>query len=312
MTGSHVEMAPRSRWNLVAIAIGLFLLAGSLLVMLRPAGGNVGKLTSLDRVITDLEQRVKDDPQDLEARIAIAIAYNERGMNKDAVAQFEQALVLSPDNQTALIGLGGAQLALGDHGKAKQALERVAELNAENPRRYAIDQLGGVYFDLGKIALDQGDAARARDWFKEALLVSRTDADALRHLGLAHDRLNEPAEAEAAFFGAIRVVPDYREVYEALEAMYLRTGDQGRLAYARGMLKLTDKASAEAVPLLERSVAAAPDLAQVHEGLGIAYEGAGRRDEALTAYRRALELDPNMFLSGLAVGRLTSSTSSGR
>lgn len=312
MTSSQIDVHPRSRWNLVAIALGLFLLLGSLLVMLDRPGGKTGALTSLDRVVTDLEARVKEDPQDVDARIAVAIAYTERGMNRDAAAQFEQALVLAPDNQTALIGLGRAFEALGDHANATKSLERVAELNAKNPRRYSIEQLGGVYFDLGRIALDQGDATRARDWFREALQVSRTDADALRHLGMAHDRLNEPAEAEAAFFGAVRVVPDYREVYLALETLYRRTGDSARLAYAQGMLKLTDRAPAEAVPLLERAAAGAPDLPQVYEGLGVAYEGAGRRDDALKAYRRALELDPEMFLSGLAVDRLVSSTSSGR
>jgi tetratricopeptide (TPR) repeat protein len=312
MTNSNVEIATRSRWNVAAVAVGVFFLAGSLVVVLDPPGGNTGALTSLDRVVTDLEQRVKGDPQSVDARLAVAIAYTERGMNRDAVAQFEQALILSPDNQTALIGLGRSYVALGDHASATKSLERVADLNANNPRRYAIEQLGGVYFDLGRIALDQGEPTRARQWFAEALQVSRTDADALRFLGLAHDRLGEPKEAEKALFAAVRVVPDYREAYEALESIYVRTGDQARLSYARGMLKLADKAPAEAVSLLERAVAGTPDLPQPYEGLGVAYEGVGRRDDALTAYRRALQLDPEMFLSGLAVDRLTSSTSSGR
>lgn len=292
-------------WSRSGLVAGVLLLLASAYVVYARSGDPTANLTNLDRVVTDLEQRVHDDPQNAEVRLAVALAYAERGLNRDAAAQFEQALVLAPDAPAALIGLARTRYALGDITRAREAYARVAELNADNPQRYSIEQLGGVYYELGRIALDGAQPAEARNWLREALKVNRTDADALRMLGLAHQRLGEIPEAETAFFGAVRLVPNYREVYEALETLYVQSGDQGRVSYARGMLKLADRAPQDAVALLEQATAARPDMAQAHEGLGIAYEAVARKPDALRSYQRALAVDADMFVSGLAVERLT-------
>lgn len=292
-------------WSRVGLLFGAVLLIGSAYAVYTRSIDPTVNLSNLDRVVTDLEQRVRDDPQNAEVRMAVALAYAERGLHRDAVAQFEQALVLAPDSPAALIGVARSRYALGNVGKAKEAFQRVADLNADNPQRHSIEQLGGVYYELGRISLDQGDASAARDWLKEALLVNRTDADAMRLLGLTYVRLGDTAEAERSFFAAVRLVPNYREVYEALDGMYATRGDTARRDYARGMTKVADRAPREGVELIEGAAKALPDVPQIQEGLGIAYEALGRKDEALGAYRRATELSAEMFLSGLAVERLT-------
>ncbi len=311
MTGMRAKAAGLQDWSRVSLLVGAVLLLASGYSLFADSRDPTVRQSNLDRVVTDLEQRVRDDPQNAEARLAVALAYGERGLHREAIAQFEQSLVLAPDAPAALIGLARSRYALGETAKAREAYQRVADLNAENPRRYTIEQLGGVYYELGRIAMDQGDAATARGWLSEALQVNRTDADALRLLGLAHVRLGDNAEAERALFGAVRLVPDYREVYEALASMYEKAGDRPRASYARGMLKLADRAPQEALPLIESAASALPDVPQVHEGLGIAYEAVGRPQDALTAYRRAVSLDPNIFLSDLALDRLASAGAGG-
>lgn len=289
------------------VAIGLLLAAGSLAVVLTGSSDRSGGLTNVDRVLTDLEGQVKDDPQNADLRMAVAAVYAERGMLKDAIAQYEQALVLAPDQPAALIGLGRARLAAKQPAAAEEPLRRVADSYADNPARYGIDELGRVYYDLGLIALERGTYEQSRDWFQEALKVNKTDADAWRQLGVAHDRLGMAAEAERAYLSAVRLVPNYTDVYKALESLYTSTSDAGRRSYATGMLQLDAGNTAEAVRLLEKATQASPPLAQAFEGLGIAYEAVGRKDDALAAYRRAVELDPNAFLAGLAIDRLSRS-----
>ena len=308
MAGQRVRsLLRRPRWKGAAVLLGLGALA---LVAASTLGGDADRppgTAGLDLVLAQLEERVVADPQNPEARVAVAIAYAERGLLADAIAQYEQALVLEPDQQTALIGLGQAHLQLGHLDLAEESLGRVAELNVDNEQRYIIDQLQGVYYDLGRIAIERGQHEVAAERLNEALLINKTDADSWRLLGGVYETLDELEQAEGAYQVAVRLVPDYVEVYEALEALYGRAGDENGRSYAAGMLALTDGASDEAVERLEQAVAGAPDMAQAHEGLAVAYEALGRAEDALTHYRLALELDPQMFLSDLAVERLSGS-----
>lgn len=287
------------------IGVGLLLAVASLVVVFTGTSDHSGGLTNVDRVLTDLEQQVKDEPQNADLRMAVAAVYAERGMFSDAIAQYEQALVLVPDQPAALIGLGRARLAANQPAEAEEPLRRVADSYADNPARYGIDELGRVYYDLGVIALGRGAHEEGRDWFQESLKVNKTDADAWRMLGTAYERSGVPAEAERAYLSAVRLVPDYSEVYRALEALYTDTGDEGRRSYASGMVQLQAGNVREAVSLLESATQRSPQLAQAYEGLGIAYEATDRKEDAIAAYRRAMELDPNAFLAGLALDRLS-------
>lgn len=62
-------------------------------------------------------------------------------------------------------------------------------------------------------------------------------------------------------------------------------------AFERGTAALERGDAAAAVGELERPATLEPRASAVHNHLGIAYEAAGREDEALRAYQRAVELD---------------------
>lgn len=62
-------------------------------------------------------------------------------------------------------------------------------------------------------------------------------------------------------------------------------------AYQRGTAALERGDAPAAVGELERAAALEPRASAVHNHLGIAYEAAGRQDDALRAYERAVELD---------------------
>lgn len=298
---NRIPGAPK--WTQVLIVVAAVVAAAAFVFW--PRGGGEPGVANLDLVLAELEARVQDDPQDPEARIAVAIAYLERGMPASAEQQFEQALVLVPESETALVGLGRALIARGKLDEGEAALQQVVDLNADNEMRYSLDQLQGVYYDLAQVSIERGDFEAARDRLDEALKINRTDADTWRVLGSVYVELGDLVEAEAAYKVAVRFVPDYVEVYEALAALYERSGFDGGVHYAEGMLRLADKDSGGAVTRLERAAELAPDMAEAHEGLGIAYELAERPDEALASYRAALQLDPELFLSDLAVQRLS-------
>lgn len=59
-----------------------------------------------------------------------------------------------------------------------------------------------------------------------------------------------------------------------------------------------------AAAVLAQNAEAHPDSANVHDSLGEALRRAGRRDEAVLAYRRALELDPFLVSANRALFQL--------
>jgi Flp pilus assembly protein TadD len=61
-------------------------------------------------------------------------------------------------------------------------------------------------------------------------------------------------------------------------------------AFQRGTAALERGEAERAVLELERAAALVPDSSAVHNHLGIAYEASDRPDDALRAYRRAVEL----------------------
>lgn len=288
------------------MVVVLSFVAVAALFVVFAGGDKQGGSTNLDLLLNDLEEQVRLNPQDVDARISIASAYLARGLLTESIEQFEQALVLEPNNQSALIGLGRAYLDAGDLEAAEPPLRLVAELNADNEFRYSILRLGDVYYDLATISMHNGDFESAAAELSDALIIRRDDADTWRLLGQVWTEAGDYNAAEAAFLEAVRFVPDYTEVYSDLEAVYEQLGLEGRQAYARGMVHLTQGDVDAAIAELANAASASTPMPQAFEGLGMAYEEAGRPAEALTAYRAALDLDPEMFLSALAVPRLES------
>jgi len=82
----------------------------------------------------------------------------------------------------------------------------------------------------------------------------------------------------------------------------LREGDPAEARLLMGAAHLRRNDSRSAVPELEQAAAANPALPAVHSLLGRALVGIGRRDDALAAFRKELERNPNDFDSNLYVG----------
>lgn len=66
---------------------------------------------------------------------------------------------------------------------------------------------------------------------------------------------------------------------------------RGARLYESGTHALEGGDDARAIQQLERAAALVPHASEIQNHLGLAYLGAGRRDEALAAFRHAVALD---------------------
>lgn len=299
-------MRPTSRATLLRVLLILFILGVVASVVGLVTTRRSGQ-ASLDVALEQLEDVVRRNPQDAQARLAVGIAYIARGYNDSAIEQFQEVLKLEENNQTALMGLGRTHLQKDELDKALAPLLKVVELNKDNPRRRTLDQLEAVYYDLGLIYVRKKDYPKAVEYLAEALEINSTDADAWFVLGRAQQEGGDYENALTSYSRAVDFVPDFVDAYKNMADIYEKLGRAGEKGYATGMIHLATRSFDKASKDLQEATRAVPSLPEAHEGLGIALEAQGRTQEALASYRRALELDPDLMLARLALQRLGAS-----
>ena len=165
-----------------------------------------------------------------------------------------------------------------------------------------------AYYFLGECYMKLDRPDEAISVLEAALDISHTDADALYQLGLAYQATGRPKAALEQYRKAVRLVPDFAEVYTGMIESYSALDQSEHLAYARGMQAfcLQDYGTAQA--LLTQAAEALPEFVPAFLGLGLTYERLGELQAALTAVQRAVDLDPNDLAARQALGRILAAT----
>lgn len=199
-----------ARWA-IALLIALPLLAGGLYWQLgRPdlpsapfagraeelAGRRAGESEPSARIVAQLEQRVAQSPDDLEAWQRLGQAYELAGRPEDSVRVYRRALALDDGDGRLHAALGEA-LVMASGGvvtpAAQQAFDRALELDAADPR---------ARFYHGLALLQAGDERGAFDAWVALIEGSPADAPWLPELrrrvaSLAADLGLDPAGVAA-------------------------------------------------------------------------------------------------------------------
>ncbi len=163
---------------------------------------------------------------------------------------------------------------------------------------------------LANLEARGGRIGRALELYERALAVDPGSREALYNKATTLARAGRAAQALRAFREGRKIHPDdyslklgeglslrllgrTEEAYSVYLDLYKTYADAHEAATNLALIHMDRGEYAAAVPYLEAARRARPDLAVIRSNLGNAYAGAGRRSEALEAYRRAIEIDPN-------------------
>ena len=201
---------------------------------------------------------------------------------------FERALTIDPRSVGALVGMAMVDLTIGASLLAddRAACSLAAETNAIKALSLAPDHalahrvLGGVYIFTNRAA--QGIAECER-----ALALDRNLADAHGAIGIAKNFMGRAAETEAHILEALRLSP--RDVVAH------------RWMHIVGLAKIQLGADAEAAAWLRRSIEVNRNFPPTHFWLAAALGLLGALDEAQTAARAGLALDPSFTIRRVLV-----------
>ncbi len=156
------------------------------------------------------KKQVSEEAQQLAKKAMIALA---KGDLVAAQRDFEQVLVLAPDNVPTTINLGLVAYRKKQYANAEKLLQKVVRAQPESGLGWLI--LGVVYYDQEKL-----DAALAA--LAQAAVLEPKNATIHQYLGVTVGKKGWLSGAEDELRKAIEIAPDYAEAHFNLAVFYLQ------------------------------------------------------------------------------------------
>ena len=217
-----------------------------------------------DRRVAELRERLRQAPDDRDARWELGRAYAILGQQAEAVAEFEQLLGQRPKDVAAILQLGLAEKNRGRPEVATEWFVRARELDPDS---------SVVWFYLGEIYYNRGLNAEALQALEKAVELNPDNAHAHYLMAFVLGDMGRHQEARAASKRAIQLNPPLARAQTNLSLERYNAERRSQQLRARESP--------------EPQVVEGNELA--HYNLGLAFRQKGYYNEALRAYRMALE-----------------------
>lgn len=158
--------------------------------------------------LNTIQKLIEIEPSTDEHYFTLGVYYDEAGDDSRARSAMEKAIELNAENANALNYLGYS-LAEGNENlsRAEELIRRAVALEPENG--YFLDSLGWVYYK-------GGDFEKALAELRKAVQFTPDDAVILEHLGLALLKSNKRQEALEVFRRSLHYAPDAEEKEELI------------------------------------------------------------------------------------------------
>jgi predicted Zn-dependent protease len=259
----------------------------------RRAGRALGALEVLEPLATE-------QPNAALVHLELGIARSEAGQRSEAVAALRRAVQLQPASVDAWRLLADTLDADGDAAGADQARARYIKAATKDPRLMA-----------AATALVENNLPLAEAHLRTHLAAYPTDVAALRMLAEVAGRLREYSDAQALLERCLELAPSFdgaRHNYavvlhrQSKPAAALPQVEQLLAKEPRNPGYLNLKAAilanladyAGSIEIYERVLREYPHQPKVWMSLGHSLKTAGRQEESIAAYRRAIGMEPTL------------------
>jgi len=226
-----------------------------------------GFVTFRDPLVYGLADRVAGASFHIE-RAAKAMSRHDL---PSAVAAYEQALSIDPDDASTYYNLAVVQMRLGRRAEAIEAFRRALSLDPEHR---------DSHFNLGVALSKEGRFAEASDHFEKAYSIDTEDDESHLEWAVSLYELGQNDRAERELKSILEADPDNSRAHLYLGAVL---AERGLGSGARAQLE-------RALELLDES----EERAQATLLLAIEAEREGRDRDAVSLYREVLRLDPEL------------------
>jgi tetratricopeptide (TPR) repeat protein len=236
---------------------------------------------------TILMNLLKSNPSDDQALFTLGRMYLRLHNIDSSIVLFEKAVSLKNDsaNYHFWLGQGYGMKAMNSNflkqaGLAKKIRKEYEKAVELNPRHFqARVQLAQYY--LMAPSFMGGSNEKACEQINTVIPINQFLGRLL--LAQYYVKVNKDSSAEKEYLFLMKLYGD------SAQATHLHN--------TYGYFLLQRKRAPEAVAVFEKQVALNPKSANAYDSLGDGYKAAGRLNEAVSAYRTALEIDPHLTVS---------------
>lgn len=222
--------------------------------------------------------------------------------HEGAIAAFQRALALEPDNPHAHNDIGCALIVLGRAEEALGWLERAGQLAPEDKdppsnRGLALSTLGRheeAIESFREALRRQPGEATVHGSLAVELMLSGREEEARHHLGEAERLKPHDARVLANAGDVLRQLGDWAEAEARYRAALARQPDLGEAEAGLGLTFIASGRVADAIGPLERAVERLPGDPLLRLNLGLALAESERLPEALGQLREAARLAPDL------------------
>ncbi|MFL5465941.1 MAG: tetratricopeptide repeat protein, partial [Gemmatimonadaceae bacterium] len=249
-----------------------------------------GESGILERRLQELEERLRANPEDLEALVQSGIAEKTAGRLERAHALFQRAIALDADSSVLHFLLAETLYNRGLHEDAMRSVRRSIELNPENPD--ALYLIGFILGDLGR-AEEAAEANRRAVMLNPTLVRAQANLslETYRHEMTPSHQQKTPAGAHITLGRALRQKGYFQEALREYEKAI--EGGEANAEVLQAMLELylLQRDTGAAIATADRFAREFSPTAKTWNGRGVALQLEGRHAEAEESYKRALEID---------------------
>ena len=201
------------------------------------------------------------------AYAGLAQVHHRTGRNEEALAEYDQAILIYGSDPNSHIGRGDVYRALGDLARALADFDEAVRLGPNLPRAFT---------SRGRLLEDSGEIERAMADYDRAIAIDPNYAFAHSLRGGLLSKLGRNEEALADFETVGRLLPNNAEAHKDRGGVLVRMGR-----------------NEEALVELNKAIEINPKLGKAYQNRGAAYNNLSRYEEAIVDLNRAIEIDPD-------------------
>lgn len=236
------------------------------------AGLGLERRGNAERARERFQEAVALDPEDVQARLALAAFLTRAGETDAALVELDRLEKGSAETGEVLLWKGVALAKAGRPREAKTLFWRVRQTEPENAE---------ATYNLGMIVLEEGDIAGATQLFGDATRQNPLHAAAWLAL----------AEVQAGSGNWEAAANGYRWALSARP-------DEARARIGLALCLVHGGKASEGVDILEEASRGRPENPGIRHALGLAYAAVGRPREAVGELQAALNLKPDWSVAG--------------
>lgn len=264
--------------------------------------------------IADLEKAIKMNPSKGIYQTKLADAYFGDNQTYKAKEMYLKAVAANPNDAEVLFKAGQFFLFVKKYDEAKRYMNEALKIDESYPK---------VYFFIAQAFKETQDTVKAIEFYKRALQVDAGDYDSYIQLGQI---LTQQRNADAIKYldAAINTNESIEEGWYARGYYYQLGGNYEKalfnyqktitinpyhtLAYYNaGYIYFSQKNWPMAIKHFEMSFKVNSEFEKPVYMIGLTKEAEGKNDEAITFYKRCLQLNPNFELAKEGLKRLEKS-----